>query len=31
MLLVCVSVILTLAVWKIFGFTRLMEPSRIEV
>ncbi|MFQ6057346.1 MAG: carbohydrate ABC transporter permease [Anaerolineae bacterium] len=31
MLLVGVSVILTLGVWKLFGFTRLMEPSRIEV
>lgn len=31
MLLVGVSVILTLVVWKIFGFARLMEPSRIEV
>jgi inositol-phosphate transport system permease protein len=31
MLLVFVSVALTLAIWKIFGFQRLMEPSRIEV
>ncbi|MFB0522082.1 MAG: carbohydrate ABC transporter permease [Desulfatiglandales bacterium] len=31
MLLVCVSVILTLSIWKIFGFRRLMEPSRVEV
>jgi len=30
MLLVSVSVFLTLAIWKIFGFQRLMEPSRIE-
>jgi len=29
MLLVFVSVILTLAIWKIFGFQRLMEPSRV--
>lgn len=31
MLLVAVSVILTLGIWRLFGFTRLMEPSRIEV
>ena len=31
MLLVAVSVILTLGIWKLFGFKRLMEPSRIEV
>jgi len=31
MLLVGVSVILTLGIWKLFGFQRLMEPSRIEV
>lgn len=31
MLLVSASVILTLSIWKLFGFTRLMEPSRIEV
>ena len=30
MLLVSVSVFLTLTIWKIFGFQRLMEPSRIE-
>ena len=31
MLLVAVSVILTLGIWKLFGFQRMMEPSRIEV
>jgi inositol-phosphate transport system permease protein len=31
MLLVFVSVTLTLAIWKVFGFQRLMEPSRIEI
>jgi inositol-phosphate transport system permease protein len=31
MILVSVSVALTLAVWKVFGFGRLMEPARIEV
>jgi len=31
MLLVAVSVILTLGIWKLFGFTRLMQPSKIEV
>jgi inositol-phosphate transport system permease protein len=31
MLLVGVSVTLTLIVWKLFGFRRMMEPSRIEV
>jgi inositol-phosphate transport system permease protein len=31
MLLVSVSVILTLGIWKLFGFARLMEPSKIEV
>ncbi len=30
-LLVAVSVVLTLGIWKLFGFTRMMEPSRIEV
>jgi len=31
MLLVAVSVVLTLGIWKLFGFRRMMEPSRIEV
>ena len=31
MLLVIVSSALTLGVWRVFGFGRLMEPSKIEV
>ncbi|MFQ5854782.1 MAG: carbohydrate ABC transporter permease [Anaerolineae bacterium] len=31
MVLVSVSVLLILAVWKVFGFGRLVEPSKIEV
>lgn len=30
MLLVIASVTLTVAIWRVFGFRRLMEPSRIE-